>query len=188
MALSNILEKLKKEAQEQIDEIKKNSKIEISELRNTYVPKKESLKNRMLEQVQAGSDKRVEQEEFKARSEHASQLLEQKQQILDDMFVKAVKILGEESNGAQVKFLESLLKALPKKEQGEIRSTEKSFSLVEKAISGLQIPYKLSSEKVSGNGGFVFLSPEMEIDNRYETLVQLVKDDVDTEVAKILFP
>lgn len=182
MPLDNILNTIKKDTEVQVEQIAEETKGKIDELRQDYVKKTEILKEKILEKVQASASHKVEQKQFLTKSGYRSEILSKKQSVLDATFSDAVNSLANLEEGKQKALLSVLVDALPET-AGEIFVTKSSAAI----IKGISTKHPVSSKKLEGAGGFVFISSDVEIDNRYEVLVSLVKDNVETQVAEILF-
>lgn len=187
MALANILETIRQEALEQVEEIEKDKQTKIEVLKKEYSQKEAELKDKILAEAKLINEKRIEQARFQAENQAKSEILDKKQTILDETFDLAVKELTHSPDNDQIAWLCSLLKELPEDKQGELKSTKHSLSLVKKANEKCGNKFKISTETVEGNGGFIFLSPKVEINNCYSALVEEVRGDLETEIAKILF-
>ncbi|MDZ7798563.1 MAG: V-type ATP synthase subunit E [Patescibacteria group bacterium] len=187
MALENILEKIKKEAREEIKKIEQESEQKIEEIKADFKEKEEKEKERIISESKKQAEKKIQQAKFILANQKKSKLLREKQMLLDEVFTLAAKKMDELDQEKQISLLQKLIKNLPSQNKAEIQATENSKDLVKKALEKSDKSITLSSEKVKGQGGFIFSSEKLEIDNRYSTLVQGLRDEVETQVAKILF-
>jgi len=133
------------------------------------------------------AEKKMEQKKFKVKSEMNSQILQTKKQIMDEVFVKSVSTLASLGIDEQRKILEFLIKFLPKVKDGKINATKNSLVLIKDICKSIGSDFEITTDKVDGEGGFIFISPKLEINDLYKTLVDLVREDVETKVAEILF-
>ena len=90
-------------------------------------------------------------------------------------------------NADALKLLVKLFKALPEVEEGEIIPEKNSSTVIKEAVTKSGIKYEVSSENISGNGGFIFKSAGLVIDNTWDQLVERQKENIESEIANTLF-
>ena len=123
-------------------------------------------------------------------------LLTTKQEIIEDLFSKAVEKLNLLPSEEYEKILTDMICAsatgneeiiLSRKDRSKISAAfiDKVNKLM--ASSGKQGALKLSSEARSINGGFILKTGNIEINNSFETIIATQKDDLETLAVKMLF-
>ncbi len=194
MALENILATIKEEAAGQAAKIKEDSIQEIAKLKNECSIQEKEMKERILAEAEMESKKRIEQTKFQLKNQKKSAILEEKQAILDEIFELAIVKMAEIPETEQVELLVKLIKNLPSSNPkgtpsggGKLVPTKNSLETVKKAKEKSGCHFILTHETVPGKGGFVFTSPDLEIDNRYSALVNQANDKLETEIAETLF-
>jgi len=187
MALENILEKIKKEAREEIKKIEQESEQKIEEIKIEFKEKEKKEKEKIISQSKKQAEKKIQQAKFILANQKKSKLLQEKQILLDEVFTLATKKMADLNQEKQISLLQKLINNLPSQEKAEIKATENSKNLLKQILEKSDQSFTLSSEKVKGQGGFIFSSEKLIIDNRYSTLVQGARDEMETEVAKTIF-
>lgn len=187
MALANILDSIRKEAAEQAKEIKNSGQEKIAVQQKELALRLKKEKGLLLRQAENEARKKVDQAKFKGENEEKAAELDFKQTLLGEIFKQAAQRLSTRSEYEQVKLLRRLLDKLPADKEGKIIATKNSAALLKKAWEKSSRSFPLAAENAEGTGGFIFVSPKMEIDNRYESLIANLRQDLETEVAKILF-
>lgn len=113
-------------------------------------------------------------------------LLDTKQSVLTDIFHEAEEKLVQLSDAEQKKIFISMLKTISAP-SGTLRPTKESITSLKEAVSESKSPFTLG-EEISGKGGFVFVSDEMEMDFRFDTLLKTeTKKALEQELSQILF-
>ncbi len=183
MSLDNIINKIQQDAQAEIDKINQETAKKIAKLEQEYEAKIDKLKAKMLDKVEKQARIKVEQEVFKVSSQAKSKILQKKRELLDKAFKLAAEALSKLDSEKQKKILQTLLDALPNEEGAEIIVAESSLDLVKSLAPKIRV----SNNTIPALGGFIYKSPKIEIDNTYESLVKVVREDIETKVASILF-
>ena len=186
MALDDIIQSILAEAKKEADRVKQQGMADIEELGKEFQTKAEEEEQRILELAQKEADRNVAQAQFLAVSQKKAGLLTKKQEILDQVYGRALAKLSELPEADYKKLVASLIGQLEEAD-GEIVPVKGKESLTKEALSKSGQPFRLSTESVSGKGGFVFKTKTMQIDNRFAVLVDHIRQDTEMEVSKILF-
>jgi len=187
MALENILEKIKKEAELEAKKIKENGKNKIKELEREYQEKMRKEKEKILAESEKEAEKKIEQAKFILESKKKSEILKKKQAVLQEIFKTATEEIAKMTEEKQVEILKELITNLPEEKEVKLIPTKSSYPILKKALEKSGRKFQIASETLPGKGGFVFSSPRIEIDNRYSVLVEQIRHELETEVAKNLF-
>ncbi len=186
MALDDIIQSILAEARKEADKVKQQGIAEIEGLKKDFQAQAQEEEQRILNSVQREADRAVAQAQFLAVSQKKAGLLTKKQEILDQVYSRALDKLAKLPEADYQKLVSSLLKKL-EEPQGEVVPVKGKESLTKSALSKSGKPYQLATSTVSGKGGFVFKTKTMEIDNRFAVLIDHVRQDTEMEVSKILF-
>jgi len=186
MALDDIIQSILAEAKQGADKVKKQGIADIEALKKEFKEKANEEEKRILDSAQREADRSVAQAQFLAISRKKAGLLTKKQEILDKVYQQALEKLAKLPEADYQKLVASLIKKLDEP-QGEVLPVKSKESLTKEALSKSGQPYQLSTETVSGAGGFVFRTKTMEIDNRFAVLIDQVRENTEMEVSKILF-
>jgi len=187
MSLNHILEAIKKEATEEAEKIKKESQEKIEILRKEFNDREKIAKAEILAKARQEAKRKTEQAKFQSENAAKALLLTAKQSQLKEIFQAAARKLAAKPAHQQIELLVKLMRRLPPEKEGKIVATKNSAGLLKKTAEKSGRSFPLAAETAEGSGGFVFVSPKMEIDNRYESLIEALKEEMETEVAKILF-
>lgn len=185
MALDQLLKSIASEAEEEIKKIKEEGQMKIAVLKEEYRHKEKLYREKILAEEKKEAEQKVEQARFKAENEKKSRILSEKQQVLSAVFSESAACLANLPENIQIKLLQRLINSLPREKEGKIIATKATHAWLKKILAGGHFP--LAAENIPGQAGFIFSCPKLEIDNRYETLINQSRDELETEVAKILF-
>ena len=188
MALKNILAAIEAETENEAKKITAEGEKEITALNKAYAEKEKEQKENILKETKKEAEGQVKQAGFRLLNEKKSSLLKEKQEILDEVFALAARKIAARPEAGQVELLSKLIKKLPPSNEGKLVAVKNSVDLVKKARARAGSSLSLAEKTIPGQGGFVFISPKMEIDNRYETLANLARNEAETKVAGLLFP
>ncbi|MFH1367373.1 MAG: V-type ATP synthase subunit E [Patescibacteria group bacterium] len=185
MALEQLLKSLVLEAEEEIKKIQEEGKKKVAALKEDYRRREKIYQENILVEEKKEAAKKIEQAKFQAENEKKSRILAEKQKILAAIFSESATQLADRPENSQTKLLQQLIDRLPREKEGKIIATKASHAWLKKILAHGHFP--LASENIPGQAGFIFSSPKLEIDNRYETLIDQSRDELETEVAQILF-
>lgn len=169
-----ILAGAKEEAQKMRDEVKQR----IQERYRVFTAEMKHLQEALREQMR-----------IQAIWEAKNNLLRKKQALIDEVFSRALESLTKQEPVARQKLLEMFLKNVRKHLGGEkvkIIPTANSQSVLAKLVPK-HSSFKLSSKIVNGQGGFIAASDFMEEDYIFDHLMAEKRQELESEVAKILF-
>lgn len=187
MALADILEEIKKEADEKLKTLEKEHADKIKGLDTQFDEKKKTAESEMDEQVTENSRKILNKMTTHAKMEAKNKLMREKRELMEGVFKEALDQLVNSDNYKEI--LVSLLKHSNIKGDDIIVCPAKGKEDVTKAaISAAGKDYKLSEKPLNIKGGFVLTTDKIEIDNSFESILyKQLKDDLELEVAEKLF-
>ena len=181
--LEKILSSIEEKADEEIVQIVEEKNKAILDLQERF--KEKTLKAR----EEAG---RINQEKSKQMLEEFSQqkkmeqdfaLQAEKNRIIDFVYQKAGKEISQVSESDLKKAILRLKKAMPAGISGKIKAGEKTKNILKPLMSGslIEISGGLDEE------GFIFQSPDLEIDARLSQLILEFRDQTIPQTINFLF-
>jgi V/A-type H+-transporting ATPase subunit E len=198
MSLEKILERIQQDAQSEVDKIKGRASASADEILKKAQAEAESLKSEALEDAKNEAKQRKERIEATARLDLRKALLAEKQNAIDAAFQAAVDALVSMEDAEYKKIIKNMI--LPNVQTGE---EEIILSERDKARLGddfaQEINRQLAEDGKKGNltiakdtysmvGGFVLRRGQIELNSSFESLLRSSRDELESEVSKILFP
>ncbi|MFZ5354732.1 MAG: V-type ATP synthase subunit E [Bacillota bacterium] len=167
----DILKKAQSEAAHKADELVKKAEHEINE--------KKRIVNSMAE------------------LEIRNELLKTKQELIEKVFVSALdKLSSMDINEYKSLMKQMMVKAVETGEEEVILSEKDRKTLSESFVSEVNAmlsangklgALKLSNDTANIRGGFLLRSKGMEINNSFEALIKMHRDEIEPKVAELLF-
>jgi len=187
MALTDILEEIKKETEEKMKTLEKEYADKIKGIDEKFAAKSKDAEKEMDEQVAGNSKKILNKMTTHAKMEAKNKLLKEKRELMDDIFTEALKQLAHSDKYKDM--LVSLLKHSGLKGEGiTVCPAKGKEDETKAAITAAGKDYKLCDKSLDIKGGFVLRSAKIEIDNSFESILyKQLKDDLELEVAQTLF-
>lgn len=195
--ISNLTSKIISDAEERKESIIKAANEEKAKI----IAKKQSIaeleKSAMIEKAEVEAKTRheriVSSAELKARNEK----LAAKQVVIDSVFEKSVDELYSMSDEEMKNFMKNVIVNSDITGDENIILNEKGKSILDKKLleeinselksNGKIGELTISSEVRNFKGGFILEKDGIEINNTFEDLVNSLRDDLEFEVAKVLF-
>ena len=195
--INNLTSKILSDAEERKESIIKAANEEKAKI----IAKKQSIaeleKSAMIEKAEVEAKTRheriVSSAELKARNEK----LAAKQVVIDSVFEKSVDELCSMSDEEMKNFMKNVIVNSDITGDENIILNEKGKSILDKKLleeinselksNGKIGELTISSEVRNFKGGFILEKDGIEINNTFEDLVNSLRDDLEFEVAKVLF-
>lgn len=193
MAEEKVSKKILEDAAKRAAEIKEEGKRKAGEIDEGAVAEKKGIEEKS--RTEATHAARAEKERLiaLAKLELRKSLLAAKRHLVDDAFEKAVSRLSSLEKGDYEEFVKRLLlQAVDTGDEevivspGEDRLDKRFLDKVNGELDekgGL----KLSEERRETKGGFILKRGRIEVKATFDSLVDGVRDELEMEVAKILF-
>jgi V/A-type H+-transporting ATPase subunit E len=197
------------------DKIIDKGSLDASEILNLGKQKVEALRKAIISEAKAEADKKLEinekanQDKIKAMTTAFERLakkeiLFKKKQLIDDTFTLALNKLKKMSDSELATFVKKYILAetltgnevlkVNKADYGRylsLFSSEKPSNMVTldklNSILGDKYQLKLSSEYVNIDGGFIIVSEHFDIDLSFNSILNIIKEKNETEIANILY-
>lgn len=195
--LNNLTSKILKDAEDRKESILKAA----NEERAKIIAKKEAIAKQeeeaMIEKAKNEAKTRHERivsgAELKARNEK----LAAKQSVIDSVFNQSIEELCKMSDDDMKKFIKDMILNSDITGDEKIILNQKGKSLLDKSLlntinselkaNGKKGELTVSDEVRTFKGGFILEKDGIEINNTFEDLVNSSRDDLEFEVANVLF-
>lgn len=187
MALSDILEQIKKETQEKLDKLQKDYDEAVKKIEKEFEKLLNDAREEMDEQVAANSEKIRSKMVTHAKMEAKNKLLKEKREVIDEIFKAALDALASSSD--YEKLLTKLLKHSDiDGDHVKVVPAKGKEDATKAAISASGKTFKMSEKSADIKGGFILESEKIEIDNSFESILnKQLRDDLELEVAQNIF-
>ncbi len=169
----NILEAVKLEAQK----FDQESEEKITKIHEEFNKEIEKLKRDLREQARIRG-------ELQARNN----ILKKKQALIDQVFEKVLRDLSQHSEEERKKLLRKFLEEAEKELGSEMNivATKKDREAI-KSLARKYRGVKLSVKNTQGRGGFIAANKEIEQDYTLDNIVSEKREELESEIAKLLF-
>lgn len=195
-SLNNLTSKIVDDASKKAEEILAEAKATENEIINKNISDAEKKGDLLIEKANLEAKTRSERVLSNAQLQVRNMKLEAKQEVLDRVFSETVEKLSNISNEQYLKFVKDSIISLPIDGDEEIivgmnnNAVTPNFILElnnELKKAGKLGALKFSSEKRDIKGGFILAKAGIEINNTFEALVMSYRDELEAEVARVLF-
>lgn len=195
--VKNLTSKILKDAEERKESILKAANEEKAKI----IAKKQAIAKQeeeaMIEKAKSEAKTRRERivsgAELKARNEK----LAAKQSVIDSVFDQSIEELCKMSNNDMKKFIKNMILSSDITGDEKIILNKEGKSLLDKSLlntinselkaNGKKGELTISDEVRTFKGGFILEKDGIEINNTFEDLVNSSRDDLEFEVANVLF-
>lgn len=187
--IDNITKRIADEGENTAREIIAAAEAEAKALRDEYAAKAEGIREKILARAEKDAEDAAFRIESSASAEARRASLAKKQELISAAFDKAEKKLSSLSGDELVSALSSLALRAADGENGELILAEKDVPLKDKILAkcsenkGIAV----SEETHSLGGGFIFRRGNTEINCTFSRLVSELREELQLEVAEILF-
>ncbi|MBL7074645.1 V-type ATP synthase subunit E [candidate division KSB1 bacterium] len=195
MALDDIINKIKGDAQVEAQKIMERASLEAEEIREKARRQAEELKAEMLAKAKRLAEEEGERVLTLASLEFRKALLREKQSKIDEAFRQAQdRLVKLERKEYQDLMKNLLMEAVESGEEGIVVSTTHRGMWTDQFLKGVNRMLgqgsgrlKLSGETGDFSGGFILRRGRTEINYSFEAIFKTIREDLEPEVAKILF-
>ncbi|HHY04009.1 MAG TPA: V-type ATP synthase subunit E [Thermoanaerobacterales bacterium] len=195
--IERIKQKILQEAQNEKEKIIDEAKREVEAILQQGKIKCKEVEEQAVEKA----EKQAEEERRKiisiARLEERKRLLDAKQKMIDQVFKKVEQDMASLDADVYNKLIYNMLieSAITGDEEVIIcekdsdKITPELLSQVNKALKeqGKAGELKLAKTKIPCLGGFILKSKDVQINNTFDALMKIQREDMEAEIAKILF-
>lgn len=195
--LSNITSKILKDAEEKSENIISKANAE----KDSMISKKVTIANELASEIVKKAE--IEAKSIKERIISAAKLevrnnkLSAKQEKISEVFEKSIDSLCSMSKEEFINFVENSILSIGVEGDETLILNEAGIKVIDESFikelnsklnaRGIDGKIKLASKTREFRGGFILEKDGIEINNTYEALVEALRDEVEYEVAGVLF-
>jgi V/A-type H+/Na+-transporting ATPase subunit E len=191
-------EKILSEAQAQADQVLAEARARGEEIAAKGEREAAARKEALLEQSRLQAEERLRRAKTIAELDARKAILSAKEDMIEDTFTQALTRLHELDEAAYREILFSMLLAAAQSGTEKIIASQRDRALytpefldkVNQALSsqGKEGKLALSDETREMQGGFILRAGDMEINASFNSILRMQRDQLEPEVAAILFP
>lgn len=184
MALTDILNKIKEDAESEAQRISREADFEIEKIIKEGSLALKNKKERIIEQARSKIAKSLLNARIDLEREAKEAILQKKYQILDEIFSDVLKSLEKMDKKAYRQWLSKSFKEMPKSAEGSVYAAKKREEETRDFFSDKKIPV---AGIIESSGGFKFSAQDFEIDCTFESLIQKARQENEMEIINQLF-
>lgn len=185
MPIDDIISSLKQESKQELKNLQEEKKQKFQNLKEEYNKKVQVKKDQVQESLEQEFESRRHSLEQKIRSKRQKEVLVRKRELLKklkEQIREKLKNLGSESHK---KLLSHLIKKIPVQKGGVLQADKESLPLLKDVIKKRE-GIRISEEPLSSEGLY-FSTSDMELDLTFDHLVDVVFENNEDNLNKILF-
>lgn len=179
--LDNIIDEILQDAENESKKVVEDAKSEVAVLVGKTESEAQKKADKIIEKAKVeatqSKDRIISNSSLTARD----MILVAKQEMINKVFELTKEKLKTLNHDDYLKFVENSLKALEVREDSEIILTENEKKLAGEKLFGI----KVADETVES--GFSLKNGKIILNNEFSSLIDLVKEDLEQEVADKLF-
>ena len=197
MSVNNITSKILRDAEGRKESILATAEEEKNKILSKKVASATELEKEILEKAEIEAKSKKERVISGAKHKARNEKLAAKQEVIEEVFSKSVETLCKLNDREFVKFIKDSILSLNIDGDETLILNEDGNKIVSKEVvaeintelkaKGLKGEIKISETIGSFRGGFILEKGGVEINNTFESLVDSLKDQLEFEVAKVLF-
>lgn len=197
MSLEKIIERIEHDAQAQIDEIKNKASAEADRIIQSAKEEAESFRAQALEGARKEAEQRKQRLISSANLEFRKELLAEKQNAIDSAFQEAIDTLLNMEDAEYKRVIKKMIMSsvqtgdeeivLSKRDKARLNNDFLNEVNSQLAKDGKKGNLTISEDTYEISGGFILRRGSIEINNSFESLFKSSRDDLESEVAKLLF-
>lgn len=197
MSVNNITSKILKDAEGRKESILAAAEEEKSKILSKKVASAKELEKEILDRAELEAKSKKERVISGAKLRARNEKLAAKQEVINEVFSKSVEKLCQLNDKEFVNFVkESILsleidgnESLILNENGQRLINEEVLAEINSELmkKGLKGELKISATVGTFMGGFILEKNGVEVNNTFESLVSSLRDELEFEVAKVLF-
>lgn len=197
MSVNNITSKILRDAEGRKESILATAEEEKNKILSKKVASAKELEKEILEKAEIEAKSKKERVISGAKLKARNEKLAAKQEVIEEVFSKSVETLCKLNDREFVKFIKDSILSLNIDGDETLILNNDGQKIVSKEVvaeinaelkaKGLKGEIKISETIGSFRGGFILEKGGVEINNTFESLVDSLKDQLEFEVAKVLF-
>ena len=190
--IKNITSKILKDAEAGKENILAAAEEEKSKVLSKKVSSANEIAKEILEKAEVEAKSKKERVISSAKLKVRNNKLAAKQEIINEVFEKSIDKLTTLSKEEFLSFLENTISSMNLSGKHNLILNKKGLEFVDSAFidelnSKVDATITLSETVGNFKGGFILEDNGIEINSTYEALVSSLRDELEFEVAKVLF-
>ncbi|MBB6622797.1 V-type ATP synthase subunit E [Clostridium gasigenes] len=196
-SLNNIISKILKDAKDKNENIVSTANAEKDIIISKKINSAKEIESEMAKKSQIEAKSRKERILSAAKLKVRDNKLGAKQGIIEDIFKTSIDKLCSSSKEDFKNFILNSVLSIKVDGDETLIVNEASMNIIDEAFikelnealkaKGINGDIKLSSQTREFNGGFILQKNGIEINNTYEALVDSLREELESEVAGVLF-
>lgn len=195
--IAKIKETILEEANQEKEKIINEAKTQAKEIEARYKSQADQILGSILEKAKKAAEEKKRRIISMAELENRKALLKVKQEIIDEVFEKAKKKLKALPDEQYRNLIADMLMRSTVTGNEEViisesdrqRITPEFIQEINKKLKDIGKEGNLRISDVSRDmiGGFILKSKDVEINSTFDSLIKMEREELETEIAKILF-
>ena len=197
MSVNNITSKILRDAEGRKESILAAAEEEKNKILSKKVASAKELETEILEKAEIEAKSKRERVISGAKLKARNEKLAAKQEVIEEVFSKSVEKLCKLNDREFVKFIKDSILSLDIDGDESLILNNDGQKIVSKEVveqintelkaKGLKGEIKIRETVGSFRGGFVLEKGGVEVNNTFEAIVDSLKDELEFEVAQVLF-
>ena len=192
--LNNLTSKILKDAEERKESILSSAEEEKNKILSKKIAKAKELESEIIQKAEAEAKSKKDRILSSATLRVRNNKLSAKQEIIQEVFEKSIDSLSSISGDDFLRFVKHSILSLGKIGEQNLILNKDGLDIVDLTFIydlnqslGENGNVKLSPNPGKFRGGFILEKDGIEINNTYEALVSSLKNELEFEVASVLF-
>lgn len=192
--INNLTSKILRDAEERKDNILASAEEEKNKILSKKIAKAKELEKEIIHKAEVEAKSRKERIISSASLKVRNNKLSAKQEVIKEVFEKSIDVLSSISGDDFLRFIKKSILSLGDIGEQNLILNKEGMELVDLTFIydlnqslGDKGNIKLSPKVGNFKGGFILERNGIEINNTYEALVSSLKDELEFEVANVLF-
>ena len=192
--INNLTSKILRDAEERKENILASAEEEKNKILSKKIAKAKELEKEIINKAEVEAKSRKERIISSASLKVRNNKLSAKQEVIKEVFEKSIDVLSSISGDDFLRFIKNSILSLGEIGEQNLILNKEGMELVDltfiydlNQVLGDKGNIKLSPNVGNFKGGFILERNGIEINNTYEALVSSLKDELEFEVANVLF-
>ena len=195
--IAKIKERILEEAREEKEKIISDANAQAQNIVKQYEQKAKDILDDILEKAGKTAEEKRRRILSMAQLENRKQLLLAKQQIIDEVFEKAKATLQNMPDDKYQNLIANMLinsvitgnEVVVISEHDKNNITPEFIQKINNTLIGMGKQGNLKISQTPGHmiGGFILKSQDLEVNSTFDSLIDMEREELETEIAKILF-
>lgn len=193
-SINNLTSKILRDAEERKENILASAEEEKNKILSKKIAKAKELEKEIINKAEVEAKSKKERIISSASLKVRNNKLSAKQEVIKEVFEKSIDVLSSISGDDFLRFVKNSILSLGEIGEQNLILNKEGMELVDltfiydlNQVLGDKGNIKLSPNAGNFKGGFILESNGIEINNTYEALVSSLRDELEFEVANVLF-